>query len=386
MSAGRSHTEIRLESTHSTLITKLRLENQCLSLRLQDERKAYTMQTRLWHRELVATQRVVGTVRGEVLDMKRIMLNGHKTLKRRWHDAQSDVVKWQNIAEQALKEKKVLGEDIRCLGEKFDIAQMSVVYNKKKYLDAEVELKTYKHAAAVTEKAVILDCSNRYAALLRELEDLKMESVRARKTTSDVRQELLALRQQLAILTIERNQAVNQAIHLKNNTSFKRYVKCVLEVLTVAQERWWDRSGKLTRFESVRGAAPGVVIKNRSVQRTAAKRGAISQSNILENRRTEECSKEDGDAGLVCDAKTGNENPPSMVTMSPNVAMIRKLQAAHKTKQQLTFIVKSLTNRCAYLHHQLRNLTCMEEHWREERLLLRSSAQIAGLAIDTRKG
>ena len=125
MSAGRSHTEIKLESTHSTLITKLRLENQCLSLRLQDERKAYTMQTRLWHRELVATQRVVGTVRGEVLDMKRIMLNGHKTLKRRWHDAQSDVVKWQNIAEQALKEKKVLGEDIRCLGEKFDIAQMS---------------------------------------------------------------------------------------------------------------------------------------------------------------------------------------------------------------------------------------------------------------------
>ena len=96
--------------------------------------------------------------------MKRIMLNGHKTLKRRWHDAQSDVVKWQNIAEQALKEKKVLGEDIRCLGEKFDIAQMSVVYNKKKYLDAEVELKTYKHAAAVTEKAVIPDCSKRYAA------------------------------------------------------------------------------------------------------------------------------------------------------------------------------------------------------------------------------
>ena len=351
------------------------------------ERQNYARQTRLWFRELDEIRQEAACARSRPVSANKASRKDHAILVGRYRQARGEQIKWQDIADKTIEENRLLRGEVCALRKRFCDAQISAAYTGKRHLDAEVSLSALKYAAMETERAVVLGYLSKCGALLEELEAQKLQTAVIRRQVVDLRQELSGVRRQLALHATERGEVVQQALFSsRGGYSTKQGMPCTFGMLSLQQRVCWAGLGAVSPFQMRRGASPNAradsnprpkIENGREKVRSAA---LPKESNFKASEVAKQQTKSDSMRIVQFAQNVVSGQIPRALSFK-KLRITRKAGATRKAHQQLANDARSLTDRCVYLQHQICAALSAECRWREERILLLSSARMFDLAI-----
>ena len=215
------------------------------------ERRVFMRQSRLWSDELNVTRRLLARAKQ--------LLNADDTLLRHQCNCElrsmrEQLISWRTAAEIARKDHEATLRVVDLRTKERDAARHEAASNAEAHVTARMELNVSKCSAAETERAIILNKSNKFAALLAEIGTQKHDADQLRRQISDIRQELLSLRQQLTILSKERDEAAHETL------SARREAERMGQLLTVKAtsektHEFFGKTSKVFAAEKERTAA-----------------------------------------------------------------------------------------------------------------------------------
>lgn len=348
------------------------------------ERRVFMRQSRLWSDELNVTRRLLARAKQ--------LLNADDTLLRHQCNCElrsmrEQLISWRTAAEIARKDHEATLRVVDLRTKERDAARHEAASNAEAHVTARMELNVSKCSAAETERAIILNKSNKFAALLAEIGTQKHDADQLRRQISDIRQELLSLRQQLTILSKERDEAAHETL------SARREAERMGQLLTVkaTSEKTHESFGKTSKFFAAEKERTAALKKQAHYQtqlineRHARKR---LENALVKAERRLHIEKRAAHKTIKVRERTAEEkshlasHSASIVSLAADTPIItRKLACAKSAKIRTDHIFKALRLRCLFLEHQLQIAASVRTCWQRERTLLLASIRDAHMAI-----
>ena len=348
------------------------------------ERRVFMRQSRLWSDELNVTRRLLARAKQ--------LLNADDTLLRHQCNCElrsmrEQLISWRTAAEIARKDHEATLRVVDLRTKERDAARHEAASNAEAHVTARMELNVSKCSAAETERAIILNKSNKFAALLAEIGTQKHDADQLRRQISDIRQELLSLRQQLTILSKERDEAAHETL------SARREAERMGQLLTVkaTSEKTHEFFGKTSKVFAAEKERTAALKKQAHYQtqlineRHARKR---LENALVKAERRLHIEKRAAHKTIKVRERTAEEkshlasHSASIVSLAADTPIItRKLACAKSAKIRTDHIFKALRLRCLFLEHQLQIAASVRTCWQRERTLLLASIRDAHMAI-----
>ena len=348
------------------------------------ERRVFMRQSRLWSDELNVTRRLLARAKQ--------LLNADDTLLRHQCNCElrsmrEQLISWRTAAEIARKDHEATLRVVDLRTKERDAARHEAASNAEAHVTARMELNVSKCSAAETERAIILNKSNKFAALLAEIGTQKHDADQLRRQISDIRQELLSLRQQLTILSKERDEAAHETL------SARREAERMGQLLTVkaTSEKTHEFFGKTSKVFAAEKERTAALRKQAHYQtqlineRHARKR---LENALVKAERRLHMEKRAAHKTIKVRERTAEEkshlasHSASIVSLAADTPIItRKLACAKSAKIRTDHIFKALRLRCLFLEHQLQIAASVRTCWQRERTLLLASIRDAHMAI-----
>ena len=348
------------------------------------ERRVFMRQSRLWSDELNVTRRLLARAKQ--------LLNADDTLLRHQCNCElrsmrEQLISWRTAAEIARKDHEATLRVVDLRTKERDAARHEAASNAEAHVTARMELNVSKCSAAETERAIILNKSNKFAALLAEIGTQKHDADQLRRQISDIRQELLSLRQQLTILSKERDEAAHETL------SARREAERMGQLLTVkaTSEKTHEFFGKTSKVFAAEKERTAALRKQAHYQtqlineRHARKR---LENALVKAERRLHIEKRAAHKTIKVRERTAEEkshlasHSASIVSLAADTPIItRKLACAKSAKIRTDHIFKALRLRCLFLEHQLQIAASVRTCWQRERTLLLASIRDAHMAI-----
>tara|TARA_B100000482_G_C12609573_1_gene298482 strand:+ start:965 stop:3100 length:2136 start_codon:yes stop_codon:yes gene_type:complete len=297
------------------------------------------------------------------------------------------LISWRTAAEIARKDHEATLRVVDLRTKERDAARHEAASNAEAHVTARMELNVSKCSAAETERAIILNKSNKFAALLAEIGTQKHDADQLRRQISDIRQELLSLRQQLTILSKERDEAAHETL------SARREAERMGQLLTVkaTSEKTHEFFGKTSKVFAAEKERTAALRKQAHYQtqlineRHARKR---LENALVKAERRLHIEKRAAHKTIKVRERTAEEkshlasHSASIVSLAADTPIItRKLACAKSAKIRTDHIFKALRLRCLFLEHQLQIAASVRTCWQRERTLLLASIRDAHMAI-----
>jgi len=348
------------------------------------ERRVFMRQSRLWSDELNVTRRLLARAKQ--------LLNADDTLLRHQCNCElrsmrEQLISWRTAAEIARKDHEATLRVVDLRTKERDAARHEAASNAEAHVTARMELNVLKCSAAETERAIILNKSNKFAALLAEIGTQKHDADQLRRQISDIRQELLSLRQQLTILSKERDEAAHETLSARREAERMGQLSTVKATSEKTHE-FFGKTSKVFAAEKERTAA----LKKQAHYQTqlinerhARKR---LENALVKAERRLHIEKRAAHKTIKVRERTAEEkshlasHSASIVSLAADTPIItRKLACAKSAKIRTDHIFKALRLRCLFLEHQLQIAASVRTCWQRERTLLLASIRDAHMAI-----
>mmetsp|Transcript_32482 Transcript_32482/g.100506 ORF Transcript_32482/g.100506 Transcript_32482/m.100506 type:complete len:453 (+) Transcript_32482:1830-3188(+) len=193
--------------------------SQMLARRSLARCEAFTLQTRFWRLDMAKKQCLIADTQNRFFPEAALSQEDCPVVIR---VAEDEIAKWQRIAEEASSRfRKTRAEISIHINKNADIVAM-LNRSSSRWKEREMALQISKYSAAETEKAVVLETSMKFAAMLKELTVARNAEAKAQNRVSLVRQELMALRHCVRLLCRGQNSGSTPAAEQAKSKSISR--------------------------------------------------------------------------------------------------------------------------------------------------------------------